>query len=98
MTKVLAVRKELLTCALPSSMDSRLLVHSTSALDSLNGPLGRRVHSQVLYIHQMELEPNDKKDKAKHDPHRSADCIQKLSVDSKIERSSESSWTVLETL
>jgi hypothetical protein len=28
---------------------------------------------QVLYIHQMELEPNDKKDKAKHDPHRSAD-------------------------
>ena len=30
----------------------------------------------MLYIHQMELEPNDKKDKAKHDPHRSADSAE----------------------
>jgi hypothetical protein len=45
---------------------------------------------QVLYIHQMELEPNDKKDKAKHDPHRSADSA----GESLVLRAWARGWTV----
>ena len=31
--------------------------------------VGCLVHGQVLYFHQMDLEPNDRKDKAKHASH-----------------------------